>query len=504
MINNKDMKKRFVQIVYVALLFVATAVLSLSMTSCDEGGIDSQVNGEAKVGITAQANYTLSASVSAVKFTVSSNTPWTISSDQSWCKVTPVNSTVSALVQEVTIETEQNPDVKSRTAIVTVSGEGATDQKITVVQDARGELNVAMFETSEMFDRAGGNREFTIYSNKAWTITSDKAWLTFDVTSGEGSDEVYHVKATVAENTGNLRRAVITIKTNTVDSVYEISQDGNQLEIANLADSTHNYAGATITYQLQANMPWVAEVMPGSEWIHIVSDANGNGSSDLKLKSDANPIFIKRRGQVRIKPVSPVAGLENVIINVVQGSGMWLDGTGDASVTYTEAGAVVISSTSTTSGKKARMVTNGANRLGVYTWKFASVDIPEGSNGYFDINGWPDNSPTTANYHIFLKNTKPNFSIGGGFNWDWADDKIVLGDKKLNDLKTLVLKLEHDPDQAGKIIFRLYFNDDLVVERKNLDNVYANPADAGVVLYFGLFDGAGTFSIESFTISPID
>lgn len=502
--NNKDMKKRFVQIVYVTLLFVVTAVLSLSMTSCDEGGIDSQVNNQVKVGITAQASYTVSASVSAVKFTISSNTPWTISSDQSWCKVTPVSSTVSAMVQEVTIETEQNIDAKSRTAIVTVSGEGAVDQKITVVQEAKGELNVSMFETSEMFDRAGGDREFTIYSNKAWTITSDKAWLTFDVTSGEGSDEVYRVKATVAENSGNLRRAVITIKTNTVDSVYEITQDGNQLEVANIADSVYNYAGEAITYQLQANMPWVAEVISGSEWIHIVSDANGNGNSELKVKTDANPIFIKRRGQVRIKPVIPVAGMENVIVNVTQGTGVWVDGTADGSVSYTETGSVIISSTSTTGGKKARLVTNGPNKLGVYTWKFASVDIPEGSNGYFDINGWPDVSPSTANYHFFLKNTNPNFSIGGGFNWDWADDRIVLGDKKLNDLKTLTLKLEHDPDQVGKIIFRLYFNDDLVVERKNLVNVYANPAEVGVVLYFGLFDGAGTFTIESFTISPID
>lgn len=504
MIKYKDMKNKSIQLVYVALFFMATAMISLCMVGCDEGGIDSQVNGDPRVGTTAQASYTVSASAATIKFNVTSNTPWEISSDRSWCTVTPVSSTVSALVQEVTIATEVNPDAKSRTAVLTIKGYGVENQAINVTQDAKGELNVAMFETGELFGRAGGTREFTIYSNKPWTVTSDKAWLTFDVNSGEGSDEVYRIKATVAENSGNLRRALITIKTNSVDSIYEILQDGNQLEVTNMADSVYHYAGETISYRLQANLPWVAEVISGNEWIHIVSEANGNGNFELEVKADANPIFIGRRGQVRIKPATSVAGMENVILNVVQGTGLWVDATDDGSVSYTETGAVVISSASSGGGKKARLVTNGPVRLGVYTWKFASVDIPEGSNGYFDINGWPDVSPSTANYHIFLKNTNPTFSIGGGFNWDWADNRIVLGDKKLNDLKTLVLKLEHDPDQADKIIFRLYFNEDLVLERKNLSNPYSNPAEVGLLLYFGLFDGAGTITIESFTIDPID
>ena len=50
MIKYKDMKNKSIQLVYVALFFMATAMISLCMVGCDEGGIDSQVNGDPRVG----------------------------------------------------------------------------------------------------------------------------------------------------------------------------------------------------------------------------------------------------------------------------------------------------------------------------------------------------------------------------------------------------------------------------------------------------------------------
>ena len=188
------MKKKIINSLYSACFIALVACTTFSVVSCDEGGIDSQVSSDLHVGITAQSNYLLSASVASVKFTVNSNAPWTISSDQSWCTVTPISSVVSALVQEVTIETELNLGRTPRTAIITVSGEGVEDQKITVVQDARADLNVAVIDETDLFPSEGGVKTFTVLSNKDWIAHSDKAWLTLDVAEKVGSDDVITIQ----------------------------------------------------------------------------------------------------------------------------------------------------------------------------------------------------------------------------------------------------------------------------------------------------------------------
>lgn len=506
------MKSRLKQIVFVALLYTGVTMLSLNLTSCEEGGIDSQPVSVPKLEITAQAEYSVtSTGPRDVKFTITSNTPWVITSDQSWCKPTPVNSTVSALLQEITVKLDDSELLTSRTAILTIQGDNVEKREVKIVQDSKGALSVAMFEEGVAFRRAGETREFTVFSNKDWSITSDKEWLTFQVASAEGGpastvyakagDKAQMVKAIVGVNDANIRRATIVIKNGLEEKSYEVTQEGNQLEIGNAADSTFSFTSEVKTFQILANMAWTAEPMPGSEWITITSPAAGDGNAELSLKVGTNPVFTKRRGQIRIKPVTPVPGLEDAIINVVQETGFWIDG-GDGSVAFTEAGAAVISGTSAGEGKKARLVSNLTYKLGTYTWKFASVDIPQGSKGYFDINGWPNVGNT--NYHIFLKNENPTFSIGGGFNWDWANNKVDLANGRLNEMKELTLKVLPDPDLDGKVIFRLYFNDELVVERKNLTNAYLDPEVGGVVLYFGLFDGAGTIVIESFTATPVE
>lgn len=499
------MKNRLRQSAFIALLYIVTAMFSLTLTSCEEGGINSQIVGGLKLGTSAQKAYAVTATAPRdIKFTVNSNTPWSVTSNQTWCVPTPVSSTVSALIQEVTVAMEKNEALTPRVAVLTILGEGVEKQEITITQDSKGALEVAMFETEVLFQRAGEGRAFTIVSNKEWTASSDKVWLTLSATSGAGSDQVNTITATAAENTANIRKAILTVKNGLDEQIFEITQDGNQLEVANITDTLFASGVDTKTYQVNANMPWTAEVMPGSEWVRITSDKAGNGNAELVVEVEPNPIFIERHGQVKLKPATAIPGLENVIIHVVQRTNFGADaGAEGSSITYDEKGAA----TFTTTGKRARVSTSQIYKLGIYEWKFASVNIPEGSGAYFDINAWPNggDSPSSANYHIFLKNVKPTFSIGGGFKWDWADDKINLGDRKLNNMKKLTLKLEHDPGNVGKIRFALYFNDELILERKNLTNVYADPAEKGTPFYFG-FDGggAGAFTIESFTSIPIE
>ncbi len=490
------MKNKLIQIVYVALCCMAAMMISLCMTSCDEGGIDSQINGDLRVGITAQASYAVSASAATIKFNVTSNTPWEISSDQAWCTVTPVSSTVSALVQEITIETEVNPDAKPRTALVTIKGEKVSDQVITVVQDAKAELNVAAIDETDLFARDGASKAFTVLSNKAWTVVSDKAWLTFDMNGGEGGDEAYRIVATAVENTGNQRSATVSVKTNLETYEFVVVQEGNLLEASDISDTTYTSAAEAKTYQVNANLAWVVEIEEGCDWIHV-DRALGEGSGNLVVSVDANDVACGPRwGKITLRPQATIPGLENVVIPVYQIGNHNSAG----NVTFHPDGSVSIVS----EGGTDRMVTKDPMKLGTYIWKFSAFNIPEGSSACFDLNAWPDVSPSTANFHIYLGPTNHQFTCGGGFEWQAAAN-IDVSNLNFSELRELKLDIDHDPEHEGRLVFTLYFNGQVIFVQKNKANPFTNPAEIGIPYYYGFAgSGAASCTIDSFTIIPRD
>ena len=80
--------------------------------------------------IVSPANQNASSSSGTVSFDVASNVNWTVSSNQTWCTVTPSgtgNGTITA-----TYQTNTGPG--TRTATITVSGSGVNNQTVTVTQ----------------------------------------------------------------------------------------------------------------------------------------------------------------------------------------------------------------------------------------------------------------------------------------------------------------------------------------------------------------------------------
>ena len=80
--------------------------------------------------IVTPSNQNVTSSSGTTGFTVTSNIPWTSSSNQTWCTVTPSgngNGTITATYQ-------LNTGAGSRIAAITVSGSGVSDQVVTVTQ----------------------------------------------------------------------------------------------------------------------------------------------------------------------------------------------------------------------------------------------------------------------------------------------------------------------------------------------------------------------------------
>lgn len=122
------------------LMQLILALCTFSFVACQEFDIDSQPEGPLNIQIDALESYTaLATSPSNVVFNISSNTPWTIESDQQWCKPTPSMSAASSLVSEIVVTMENNTGKKARTAKLTIKAEGVEGTKVVTIKQASKE-----------------------------------------------------------------------------------------------------------------------------------------------------------------------------------------------------------------------------------------------------------------------------------------------------------------------------------------------------------------------------
>jgi hypothetical protein len=138
---------------------------------------------------------------------VTSNVSWTAVSDQSWLTVTPGavfgDSTLTFTAQE-------NPTTATRIATITLSGNGVSNQVITITQDAGGVPYILVTPASmDFLYQANTPKNIEITSNVAWTAISDQPWVTLSANSGSG---IAVITASAANYSGTPNRsATITI-----------------------------------------------------------------------------------------------------------------------------------------------------------------------------------------------------------------------------------------------------------------------------------------------------
>ncbi len=150
---------------------------------------------------------------STATFNITSNTNWTILSDQDWLSVSPASGTGDSII---TVTAQANPLSTTRTAIVTVSGSGVTSQTVTVTQAAGAATLSILPTTLDIGATEGSTATFNITSNTNWTILSDQDWLSVNPASGTG-DSIITVTAQ-ANPSASARTAIVTVSATGVDS----------------------------------------------------------------------------------------------------------------------------------------------------------------------------------------------------------------------------------------------------------------------------------------------
>lgn len=194
------------------------------------GRISFVYTGSANPSLAVSANAVTIAQYANSKKTVdvTSNITWTAVSDQSWLSVSPTTAFGNTTV---TFTAQENPTTSTRTANVTFSGSGVSNQVVTVTQDAGGVPYILVNPATMNFNAAANTAQnIEITSNVAWTASSNQSWLTLSTANGSG---VAVITANAADNPGTTgRNATITITgTGLPAKTIAVTQNGAAIQI---------------------------------------------------------------------------------------------------------------------------------------------------------------------------------------------------------------------------------------------------------------------------------
>jgi hypothetical protein len=251
------------------------AVTRIAAITVSGSGVSDQVVtvtqlGSAPTLIVTPLNQNVTPTSGTTSFAVASNVDWTSSSNQTWCTVTPSgtdNGTITATYQE-------NTGGGSRTATITVSGSGVSDQVVTVTQSGTTPT-LSVTPLNQNVSSSSGTTGFTVVSNVEWTASSNQTWCTV---TASGTDNGT-ITAEYQENTGtNARTATITVKGSGVsEQVVTVTQSGTgpSLIVTPLNQNVTSSLGIT-SFNVASNVAWTSS--SDQTWCTVTPSGTGNGT----------------------------------------------------------------------------------------------------------------------------------------------------------------------------------------------------------------------------------
>ena len=186
------------------LINVYNSNLSCSLEAYDGGGASFSRTKNIQLDVS-KNEVTLSKDESSNSvIDVTSNTTWEVSSDQLWATISTNSGSNNGTF---TITASANTG-DARTAIITISGDGATTQTIIVTQEAEIKTLSVSSNSVALPKDEGSNTTINVTSNTTWEVSSDQLWATATPNSGSNNGTF---TITVTENTSSARTATITV-----------------------------------------------------------------------------------------------------------------------------------------------------------------------------------------------------------------------------------------------------------------------------------------------------
>ena len=284
---------------------LAIAAAAMFFGSCQQLYIETQPEVEIKMTTDARESYTLSGTnPQPATFSIGSTTPWEITGYEAaeWLSVKPASSALSSLSADVTITAVPNDTYESRSATLTLKGEGIQNVwTIVVTQGMKSKFYVQPI--TQEFEGGESSLPFTIETNLAWEVRSADAWLTFDKTSGVGTGAIETITATAAANPGIERTTTVTVTAGAETETFTVRQGGMTLEFITTELEMINYAGGEALLDVEASVDWT--VTSSAEWLTVEKV-----DSQVKATATANSAFAPRTAVVTISGFGITAEFE--------------------------------------------------------------------------------------------------------------------------------------------------------------------------------------------------
>ena len=225
-------------------------------------------------------------------FNIKSNTSWTVSSNQTWCSVSPTSGKNNG---SVTVKVSENTQTSARTATVTVKSEiGILTVKVT-----QNEANAAIsLDTSTMeFTSSSGEQAFKITANTSWAVSSDQAWCSVSPSSGSNNGSV---KVKVSENTQtSARTATITVKTDAGTRTVSVTQNGASEQVSlSVSDMEFAAGSGSKIFSIKSNTTWA--VSSNENWCSV-SPTSGSGDGSVTVSVDENTSSSSRTATITVE-----------------------------------------------------------------------------------------------------------------------------------------------------------------------------------------------------------
>jgi hypothetical protein len=280
----------------------ASRVANITITVSGLAPIVVQVSQAAPALTVTPSNQAVTSAAGSTSFTVTSNSSWTCSSDQSWCTVTGSGTGSGTITANYTANTV----VVQRVANLTVTVSGLTPIIVTVTQVAAAPA-LSVTPSNQAVTPQAGNTSFTVTSNTSWTATSNQGWCTV-TPSGSGSGTIN--ASYTLNNTSSSRVASITVTiTGLSPVVVTVTQAAPTLSVTP-SNQAVTYTSGNTSFTVTSNADWTAS--SNQSW--CTATPSGSSSGTITATYTANNLNTTRIANVTVT----VPGLTPVVVTVTQ------------------------------------------------------------------------------------------------------------------------------------------------------------------------------------------
>lgn len=249
------------------------------------------------VTMTGPRSFTFTRDGGTQPFTFTCNRDWSVSSSESWIRVSPSSGTKGDNEITVTITCSANTTYDPRNATITVRVEELTET-ISVTQ----ETGIGLLVSPSTFDLTNAEQtiEVEVQQNVNYTVEIDEAckdWIKQGGTKALSTDKVTF---TIAANASyDKREGKITFKQSNGDLTCTVTVQQAQLD-AIITQSTYDisYEQQSLGIEVKSNVEF--EVLSQVDWIKYV-ETKALSSSTITVSIDANESYDGRTGTIVIK-----------------------------------------------------------------------------------------------------------------------------------------------------------------------------------------------------------